>query len=128
MNRDRQDAFQRGVLLVAIIETVYWVYLLVGGLTDQLPFAKDYGEVAAVLGTFVFVPFVLPALVLAVRGRALGLAATLCTIGGVLYGMDPLYRVTTLVDDVPVSGVFAVGFVIALAGTAVLLTRRKRAT
>ena len=115
---------RHGVLAAALLETLYWLYLLVGGLADQLPFAKGYGQVAAVLGTLVFVPFVLPALCLGLAGRALGLAASLAAIGGFLYLLDPLYRVGSIVDAMPVSGVFALGMVIALAGAAVYLVRR----
>ena len=63
---------------------------LQGGFNDALPFARGYGEVAAVLGTLVFIPFVLPALLLGLARRALGVAATLAAVGGLLYLLDPL--------------------------------------
>jgi hypothetical protein len=81
----------------------------VGGFNDALPFARGYGEVAAVLGTLVFIPFVLPALLLGLARRALGVAATIAAVGGLLYLLGPLYRLGSIIDTVPVSAVFAAG-------------------
>ena len=78
------------------------------------------------LATLVFVPFVVPAALLALFGRLLPVAAVLAGIAGCLYSLDPLMRLTDLLDDVPVVGVFAAGLV-ALLAAAVLLARRKRA-
>lgn len=83
----------RGVVLaLASVETAFWLYLVVGGLADVLPFAKGYGADAAFLATLVFVPLVLPALVLGAMGRGLPLAAILCASAGLLYLFDPLLR------------------------------------
>lgn len=83
---------RRWVLGIAGIEAAFWLYLAIGGLADALPFAKGYGAEAAFLGTLVFVPFVLPALVLGAMGRALPIAAVLAGGAGLLYMFDPLLR------------------------------------
>jgi hypothetical protein len=113
------------VAVAAVLETLFWAYLVVGGLADQLPFAQGYGEVAAVLGTLVFVPLVLPALVLALAGRALTLATVLAGAAGLLYAMDFLYRLDSVLDAVPVSGVLGLGLMAALIGFGVALALRK---
>jgi hypothetical protein len=84
------------VLALAGIETAFWLYLAVGGLADALPFAKGYGSEAAFLGTLVFVPFVLPALVLVAMDRALPIAAVLTAGAGLLYLFDPLLRLASM--------------------------------
>lgn len=72
------------------------------------------------LATIVFVPFVLPALILAYAGRALPLAAFLTVIGGILYSMDPLMRLTSVVGNIPLTAVFILGVVGALVGIAAM--------
>ena len=62
------------------MEAAFWLYLVIGGLNDALPFAKGHGGIAAVLGTIVFVPFVLPALVLAVTERSLRTVTWVVTV------------------------------------------------
>src|SRR4051812_36569162 len=63
------------ILTVAAVEAGFWLYLVVLGLDDALPFATGPGATAAFLGTVVFVAFVLPALLLALAARGLQLAA-----------------------------------------------------
>ena len=84
------------ILGVTLIETGVWLYLALGGLKDVLPFAQGYGEVVAFLSTLVFVTFVLPALVMAMVGKGLYVAAWLSTVGAILYLYDPLLRLTAL--------------------------------
>jgi hypothetical protein len=81
-----------------------------------------------VLGTLVFIPFVLPALLLGLARRALGVAATLATVGGLLYLLDPLYRVGSIIDTMPVSAVFAAGLIVGLTVAVVRLARSRRAS
>lgn len=116
-----------GVPVFAGLDALFWLYLVVGGLNDALPFPQGFGGVAAVLGTMVFVPFALPALGLALADRALKLAAVLAVIAGFLYSLDALYRRSNVLDAVPVSGVLGVGFIVAVAGFALVASRRRRA-
>ena len=64
MDRHNPTPLRRGILIAVGLETLVWLYLVVGGLTDTLFFAKGYGKPAAVLATLVFVPFVVPAALL----------------------------------------------------------------
>ena len=96
------------ILGVTAIETVVWLYLALGGLNDLLPFARGYGEVVAFLSTLVFVTFVLPALVMAMVGKGLYVAAWLSTVGAILYLYDPLLRLTAL-DGVSFVSLVVVG-------------------
>ena len=57
------------MLIVTGIETLVWLYLVVGGLNDALFFAKGYGRQAAELANMVFMLFVLPAGILAIANR-----------------------------------------------------------
>ena len=125
MKRQNPSRLRRGVLIAVTALTLVWLYLVIGGLTDTLFFAKGYGEPAAVLATLVFVPFVVPAALLAYFGRLVPLAAALAGIAGFLYSLDPLFRLTNVLDEVPAVGVFAAGLV-ALLAAAALLARRKR--
>ena len=124
----RTTLLRSGVLIAASAETLYWLYLVVGGFNDALPFARGYGEVAAVLSTLVFIPFVLPALLLGLARRALGVAAILAAVGGLLYLLDPLYRLGSIIDTVPVSAVFAAGLIVGLTVAVVRLARGRRAS
>ena len=126
MERNNPSRLRRGVLIAVAALTLVWLYLVVGGLTDTLVFAKGYGEPAAVLATLVFVPFVVPAALLAFFGRLVPVGAVLAGIAGLLYSMDPLMRLMSVLDGVPVTGVFALGLVALLAAGVVLLARRKR--
>ena len=101
------------ILGVTALETAVWLYLSLGGLTETLPFARGYGSVVAFLSTVVFMPFVLPALVMAILGRGLQVAAWLCSVGGILYLYDPLLRLTSL-DGLSFVGLIVVGALGAL--------------
>ena len=60
---------RRALLVITGIETLVWLYLVVGGLNDALFFAKGYGREAAQLANMVFMLFVLPAGILAIANR-----------------------------------------------------------
>lgn len=100
---------RRFVLTLAAAQTAFWLYLVVGGLNEALPFARGYGAFAALLGTLVYVAFALPALVLAALGRGLQLAAWLAAIAAVLYLYDPLLRVSAALDGIPFLGLYVLG-------------------
>ena len=87
-----QERFRKFTLMLSGVLTLVWLYFLVGGYTDTLPFAKGYGAIAAALATLVFVLFTLPALLLAAFNRLIGVAFALAVLGLVCYIYDPLLR------------------------------------
>lgn len=89
------------VLTAAAVEAGFWLYLVVLGLRDAIPFAPGLGGTAAFLATVVFVAFVLPALVLAVAARGLQVAACLSGIAAVLYLYDPFVRFMSTLQALP---------------------------
>lgn len=115
------------ILAVSVLETGIWLYLTLGGLNDSLPFARGYGEAVAFLSTVVFVPFVLPALVLAIIGKGLHVAAWLCSVGAILYLYDPLLRLTAL-DGVSFVALIIVGGIGVLSLAGYGAAQRHRAT
>jgi hypothetical protein len=88
---------RRALLIVIGIETLVWLYLLIGGLNDALFFAKGYGKEAAALASIVFVLFVLPAAILAIINRLLPVAAVLAGGAALLYAFDPALRLMALI-------------------------------
>ena len=100
---------RRAVLALAAIESMIWLYLVVGGSHDALFFAKGYGQQAAQLAHLVFVLLVLPALILAALNRALGVAALLAGFGALAYGFDPWLRAMTLFDGISAAGLVRAG-------------------
>ena len=87
---------RRALLIVTGIETLVWLYLVVGGLNDAcLP--KGYGRQAAELANMVFMLFVLPAGILAIANRLLPAAAVLAGVAGLAYAFDPFLRVLALI-------------------------------
>ena len=109
----KSSRLRLSILGVTLIETGVWLYLALGGLKDVLPFARGYGEVVAFLSTLVLVTFVLPALVMAMVGKGLYVAAWLSTVGAILYLYDPLLRLTAL-DGVSFVSLVVVGAIGAL--------------
>lgn len=87
-----QQRFRQFTLVLSGMLTAVWLYYLIGGLTDTLPFAKGYGGPAAVLASIVFVIFVLPALLLVAINRLIGVAFALAVLGFICYAFDPLLR------------------------------------
>jgi hypothetical protein len=90
---------RRALLLITGIETLVWLYLVIGGLNDALFFAKGYGKQAAELANMVFMLFVLPAAIMAIAGRLLLVAAVLAGTAALLYGFDPFLRLMALIGD-----------------------------
>jgi hypothetical protein len=111
------------VLTVAAIEAGFWLYLVVLGLDDALPFVNGAGGTVAFLGTVVFVAFVLPALLLALAGRGLQLAACLSSIAAVLYLYDPFLRLTSALDGFALLAVIGCAVVVAAGGALYLASR-----
>jgi hypothetical protein len=111
-------SIRQAVIGITCLETVFWLYLVIGGLNDALPFAKAYGGVAAVLGTLVFVPFVLPALLLAVTKRGVPTAAWLSSIAALMFLYDPLIGLITAFESIPLVGLYVAGVVVAILATA----------
>jgi hypothetical protein len=101
------------VIGITCLETAFWLYLVIGGLNDALPFAKSYVGIAAVLGTLVFVPFVLPALLLAVMERGLPTAAWLSSIAALMFLYDPLIWLITG-ESIPLVGLYVPGVIVAI--------------
>lgn len=93
-----QQRFRLFTLVLAGLLTAVWLYYVIGGITDTLPFAKGYGGVAAALASIVFVIFVLPALVLAAITRLIGVAFALALLGLICYAFDPLLRLFAWFD------------------------------
>jgi hypothetical protein len=87
-----QERFRKFTLALAAALTLVTVFFVVGGLTDTLPFAKGYGGVAAALAGFVFIIFILPALLLAAFNRLIGVAFALAVLGLICYTYDALFR------------------------------------
>ena len=115
------------VICVAGVETALWLYLALGGVTDSLPFARGYGEFAALLSTIVYVTFVLPALILAAVGWALYLAGWLSSVGAILYLYDPLLRMTAAIGGVPFVGLFLMGVLGAVLAAGYGVAKRRTA-
>lgn len=90
---------RRALLIVIGIETLVWLYLVVGGLNDALFFAKGYGKQAAELANMVFMLFVLPAGIMVIANRLLLAAAVLAGVAALLYAFDPLLRIMTLIGN-----------------------------
>jgi hypothetical protein len=90
---------RRALLIVIGIETLVWLYLVVGGLNDALFFAKGYGKQAAELANMVFMLFVLPAGIMVIANRLLLAAAELAGVAALLYAFDPLLRIMTLIGN-----------------------------
>ncbi len=88
---------RRAILIVTGVETLVWLYLVIGGLNDALFFTKGYGKEAAELANFVFMLFVLPAAILAISGRLLLVAALLAGVAALLYAFDPFLRLMALI-------------------------------
>src|SRR3954470_18575500 len=111
------------VLTIAAVEAGFWLYLVVLGLDDALPFARGAGATAAFLGTVVFVAFVLPALLLGLAARGLQLAACLSSIAAILYLYDPFVRLTSALDGFALLAVFGCAAVVAAGGALYLASR-----
>jgi hypothetical protein len=94
-----QEKFRTFTLAFGGVLTLVWVWLTVGGVTDTLPFERGYGSVAAVLATFVYVIFVLPALLLAFFSRLIRVAFTLAVLGLVCYAYGPITYLTSLLGS-----------------------------
>jgi hypothetical protein len=88
---------RRALLIVTGIETLVWLYLVIGGWNDALFFAKGYGKQAAQLANLVFMLFVLPAGILAIANRLLPAAAVLAAAAGLAYAFDPFLRAMALI-------------------------------
>ncbi len=114
---------RRAVLALAAVETLIWVYLVVGGSHDALFFAKGYGQQAAQLAHLVFVLFVLPALILGALNRALGIAALLAGFAALAYGFDPWLRAMTLFDGASPAGLYGLAVVMLLAAGCIAVAR-----
>jgi len=93
-----QERFRKFTLAFAAALTLVTIVLVVGGVTDTLPFARGYGNIAAVLAGIVFVIFVLPAILLAAFNRLIGVAFALAALGLVCYIYDPLVRLIAWVS------------------------------
>jgi hypothetical protein len=90
---------RRALLIVIGIETLVWLYLVIGGLNDALFFAKGYGRQAAELTNMVFMLFVLPAGIMAIANRLLLAAAVLAGVAALLYAFDPFLRLMALIGN-----------------------------
>jgi hypothetical protein len=90
---------RRALLIVIGIETLVWLYLVIGGLNDALFFAKGYGKQAAELANMVFMLFVLPAGIMAIANRLLLAAAMLAGVAALLYAFDPFLRLMALIGN-----------------------------
>jgi hypothetical protein len=88
---------RRALLAIIGIETLVWLYLVIGGLNDALFFAKGYGREAAQLANMVFMLLVLPAGILAIANRLLPTAALLAGVAGLAYAFDPFLRLMALI-------------------------------
>jgi hypothetical protein len=100
MNTGRdQETFRKFTLVLASLLTLVTIYIVVGGVTDSLSFARGYGPVAAALSAIVFFIFVLPALLLAAFNRLIGVAFALALLGLICYAFDPLLRLFAWFDQ-----------------------------
>jgi hypothetical protein len=112
------------ILTASAAEGLFWLYLVVLGLDDALPFAKGLGGTAAFLATVVFVAFVLPALLLALAGRGLQLAACLSSIAAILYLYDPFLRLASTIDGPALLACLGAGLVLAAGAAWYAASRR----
>jgi hypothetical protein len=88
---------RRALVILIGIETLVWLYLVVGGLNDALFFAKGYGKEAAQLANMVFMLLVLPAGILTLLNRLMPAAAVLAGTAALLYAFDPFLRLMSLI-------------------------------
>lgn len=95
---DRHESFRRLVLGIAGLLTLVWLYILIGGYTGMLPAAAGDGPLAAAFASAVFGLFTLPALLLALFNRLLGVAFALAVFAVVSYGFNPLLHLLRLID------------------------------
>jgi hypothetical protein len=94
-----QAKFRTFALVVSGFLTAIWAALVIGGMTETLPFERGYGNVVAVVASVVFVIFVLPALLLAIFNRIIGLAFALAILGLVCYAYPLVVHLTTFLGN-----------------------------
>jgi fatty acid desaturase len=87
-----QERFRKFTLALAAALTLVAILYVAGGITGTLPFERGYGSIAAGLAGIVFIIFVVPALLLALFNRLIGVAFSLALLGLVCYIYAPLLR------------------------------------